>query len=52
MSFGHSKENETISKKQPVKMAENLTKARELPYFRLPWMDQNYDRWSQTKFAQ
>ncbi|MCH2209474.1 MAG: hypothetical protein MK132_26940 [Lentisphaerales bacterium] len=42
--------SETMSQKQPVKMVANLSKeARELPYFRLPWMDQNYDRWSQTK---
>ncbi len=32
-----------------VGVAENISKeARELSYFRLPWMDEDYDRWSQT----
>jgi len=52
MPFGHAKESTGKQKKQtaPVKIAENINKeAHELPYFRLPWMDENYDRWSQTK---
>jgi hypothetical protein len=51
MPFGQAKESDTEQRKQVKrKTAKNISKdARELPYFRLPWMDKNYDRWSHTK---
>ncbi|EDM25406.1 hypothetical protein LNTAR_09741 [Lentisphaera araneosa HTCC2155] len=52
MPFADAKNSELQQENQPVKINENIFKeARELPYFRLPWMEEKYDRWSQSKVA-